>query len=229
MCYLMFNEGYCAHDGEDLIRAGLCDEAIRLCQVTIEHARCDLPRTNALLALMLLQHARRAARISAAGDLWALPDQDRGLWDKSMIAQGLLHLDRSAAGATMTEYHLQAGIAAVHAVAPAYDDTDWGHIVDLYDQLYAINPTPVVALNRAVAIGRRSGPQAGIQALAAIEHHSVLRRYHLLYAVLAEFWREAGVAVKAAPYYRAALECNCTEPERRLLTARLEQLGPASS
>lgn len=226
--YLLFNEGYCAHEGEALIRADLCEEAIRLCRLIGKHPRCDVPKTHALLALMLLQHARRAARVSAAGELWALNVQDRSLWDQPMIEQGLLHLDRSATGETITEYHLQAGIAAAHAVAPTYDDTDWAHITELYDQLYSMNPTPVIGLNRAVALARRSGPLAGIAALAEIQHHATLSRYHLLYAVMAELWREAGDAGKAAGYYRAALECDCTEPERRFLTLRLEQLCPAS-
>lgn len=146
-----------------------------------------------------------------------------------MIAEALLHLDRSAAGGTITEYHLQAGIAAAHAMAPSYSGTDWAHIADLYDQLYTISPTPVIALNRAVAIGQCYGPPAGIEALSAVDHHPALSRYHLLYAVLAELWREAGDRDKAARYYEAALQCSCSEPERRFLTSRLQQLCPASS
>ena len=125
----------------------------------------------------------------------------------------------------MTTYHLQAGIAAAHAVAPTYADTDWAYIADLYDQLYDIDPTPVVALNRAVARSRQQGPHAGIQDLQRIEAHPALSRYHLLYAVLAELWREAGDSDKAASFYRTALDCECSEPERRLLAARLKQIG----
>lgn len=223
--YLMFNEGYSAHSGDDLIRADLCDEAIRLARLVAEHHVCDAPEVHALLALMLLQHARQPARTNASGELWVLSEQDRSLWNRRMIEQGLMHLGRSASGTAMTAYHLQAGIAAGHAVAPTYADTDWAHIADLYDQLYDIDPTPVVALNRAVARSRHLGPHAGIQDLQRVEVHPALSRYHLLHAVLAELWREAGDSDKAASYYRAALECECSEPERRLLATRLKQIG----
>ena len=226
--HLMFNEGYAAHSGEDLIRADLCDEAIRLARLVIEHAECDSPEVHALLALMLLQHARQPARTDAAGELWVLSEQDRSLWNQRMIRQGLVRLGRSAAGSTVSVFHLQAGIAAAHAVSPTYADTDWAHIADLYDQLYDIDPTPVVALNRAVARSRHLGPLAGIEDLQRIESHPALSRYHLLHAVLAELWREAGDPDKAAAYYRAALQCECSEPERRLLTTRLEHIDRAS-
>lgn len=225
--YLMFNEGYSAHSGEDLVRTDLCDEAIRLCRMVAGSALSGTPKTHALLALMLLQHARWPARSSEAGDLLQLHEQDRTLWNRQMIEQGLLHLDQSAAGLDLTEYHLQAGIAAAHSTAPTYEETDWPQIAQFYDQLFAIHPTPVVALNRAVARSRHLGPRAGIQELAAIENHSALSRYHLLHAVLGELWREAGDAEKAAGYYRAALECNCTEPERRFLADRLKSVEPS--
>ena len=219
--YLMFNEGYSAHAGEDLIRADLCEEAIRLARLVAENTECDRPEVHALLALMLLQHARHPARTDAAGELWVLSEQDRSLWNRRMIEQGLVHLARSAAGSTVSVFHLQAGIAAAHAIAPIYADTDWPHIADLYDQLYDIDPTPVVALNRAVARSRYLGPLAGIQEVQRIESHPALSRYHLLHAVLADLWRAAGDCEKAVAFYRAALECECSEPERRLLTARL--------
>ncbi len=225
--YLMFNEGYSAHSGNHLIRADLCDEAIRLARLVAEKSEYDLPEVQALLALMLLQHARSPARTDAAGELWVLSEQDRSLWDRRMIEQGLLHLGRSASGPSITAYHVEAGIAAAHAVAPAYADTDWAHIAELYGQLYEIAPTPVVALNRAVARSRHLGARAGIQDLKRIESHPSLSRYHLLHAVLGELWRENGNLQKAASYYRAALECDCSEPERRLLMARLQNLTPA--
>lgn len=222
--YLMFNEGYSAHSGEDLIRADLCDEAIRLCRMVATNPVSGAPKTHALLALMLLQHARSPARTNDSGNLNQLHEQDRALWNHSMISRGLMHLDRSAAGAELTEYHLQADIAAAHATAATYADTDWPHISNLYDQLYRLNPTPVVALNRAVARARHLGAHAGIEELSCFENHPALIHYHLFHAVLADLWRDAGNNEKAASYYRVALECNCSAPEQRFLADRLKSV-----
>jgi RNA polymerase sigma-70 factor, ECF subfamily len=221
--YLLFNEGYSAHDGESLLRADLCEEAIRLARLLGSHLASDLPKTHALLALLLLQASRLPARVNAGGDLFLLRDQDRTLWNRQLIAEGVSHLDRSAQGAELTSYHLQAGIAAQHALASTYDLTDWADITDLYDQLYQMDPNPVIALNRAIALSRWKGPQAGLAALAQIERHPALAHYHLLPATLAELTSELGDQDKAIAYYKAALECHCTEPERRLLQERLLQ------
>jgi RNA polymerase sigma-70 factor (ECF subfamily) len=219
--YLLFNEGYSAHEGESLLRRDLCEEAIRLARLVAGHPSTDVPRSHALLALLLLQASRLPARVSAEGDLFLLRDQDRSLWDRRSIAEGMAHLERSAQGGDLTSYHLQAGIAADHAAAPTYAGTDWRDIAELYDQLYRMDASPVIALNRAIAISRWKGPEAGIGALAEIEHHPALARYHLLPAALGELWNELGQPEKAATYYRQALQLACTEPERRLLQKRL--------
>ncbi|MCI0490177.1 MAG: RNA polymerase subunit sigma, partial [Blastocatellia bacterium] len=221
--YLLFNEGYTAHKGVRVVRAELCEEAIRLCNLLARHPATDLPKSHALLALMLLQAARLPARVGDEGELFLLAEQDRSLWDKRLIYQGLWHLDRCAEGDEMTEYHLQAGIAACHAVAENYEATDWARIVDLYDRLQALNPSPVVALNRVVAISRWQGAEAGITALEEIGSHPALSHYYLLPATLGELWNEMGETEKAADCYRKALDCSCSEPERRFLLKKLER------
>jgi RNA polymerase sigma-70 factor (ECF subfamily) len=164
--YLIFNEGYAAHHGESLLRADLCEEAIRLARLVAGHAATDRSKSHAALALMLLQASRLPARIDDDGDLFLLQDQDRTKWDRRLISEGMHHLDRCAEGDEISTYHLQAGIAAEHAVAPAYTATDWQHVTDLYESLYALDRSPVVALNHAIALSRWKGPRAGLNALA---------------------------------------------------------------
>ena len=221
--YLLFNEGYAAHEGESLLRADLCEEAIRLAGLLCSHPASDLPKTHALLALLLLHASRLPARVNAEGDLFLLRDQDRSLWDRELIEEGLRQLDRSAEGDELTSYHLQAGIAAQHALAATYDATDWQAITDQYDQLFELDPSPVIALNRAIALSRWKGPEAGLAALSQIEHHPALSHYHLLPATLGELSSELGRHHQAASYYRSALDCVCTQPERRLLLDRLSR------
>lgn len=220
--YLLFNEGYTAHRGENLVRADLCEEAIRLCSLVTQHPATNQPKCHALLALMLFQAARLPARVSEGGEIFLLAEQDRTLWDRRLISLGFFHFDQSAEGDEFTEYHLQAGIAACHAAAANYELTDWAQIVRLYDQLLALNPSPVVALNRAVAVAKWQGPEAGIRALEEISEHPALNHYYLLPATLGELWRELGQAEKAASYYRQALDCPCSEPERRFLSKQLD-------
>ncbi len=220
--YLLFNEGYTAHRGENLVRADLCEEAIRLCNLVVHHPATALPKSHALLALMYFQAARLSARVGAAGELFLLSEQDRALWNRKLIAQGFRQLDLCAAGKEFSEYHLQAGIAACHAAATSYELTDWAQIVGLYDQLLSINPSPVVALNRAVALAKWQGAEAGIRALEAISEHPALSHYYLLPATLGELWTALGEPEKAAAHYRKALDLPCTEPERRFLHKRLE-------
>jgi RNA polymerase sigma-70 factor (ECF subfamily) len=219
--YLLFNEGYTAHRGENLVRAEMCEEAIRLCRLVVQHPATDLPESHALLALMLLQAARLPARVGDAGDLFLLSEQDRGLWNRQLIYEGMLHLERCSEGDRLTEYHLQAGIAACHAVAESYEATDWRRIVELYDQLQSLNPSPVVALNRAVALSKWLGPEAGIRALEEIGSHPAMSHYYLLPATLGELWSEVGEGPQAAEFYRSALRCPCSEPERRFLLKKL--------
>ena len=219
--YLLFNEGYAAHAGEELIRAELCTEAVRLTSLLAQERTLSTPAVHALLALMLLQAARLPARVGDAANLLRIDEQDRARWAPRLIARGLEHLDRSAQAESLTGYHLEAGIAACHAAAPRYEDTDWTRIVELYDLLAAFNPTPVVLLNRAIAISRLKGAAAGLSALDAVIDEPSLRRYYLLPATLGEVSREAGDAARAASHYRAALACECSEPERRFLEQRL--------
>jgi RNA polymerase sigma-70 factor (ECF subfamily) len=220
--YLLFNEGYAATRGHELVRADLCDEAIRLGTLLV-HYGPGLPAVHALLALMLLQAARLPARTQDDGTLAILAKQDRSLWDQRLIAGGLRHLAASAAGDTLTVYHLQAEIAAIHATA-SEADTDWTAIVALYDQLYQLESTPIVALNRAIARSRADGPRAGIKALEEIGAHPALRHYHLWSAVGADLWKQIGDFQRAADAYRTALECSCTEPERRFLESQLRNI-----
>ncbi|MGH9802494.1 MAG: RNA polymerase sigma factor [Blastocatellia bacterium] len=219
--YLMFNEGYAAHSGENLVRADLCDEAIRLCSLIARHTATNLPKSHALLSLMLFQAARLSARVGDGGELNLLAEQNRSLWDRRLIAFGFHHLDRCAAGEEFTEYHLQAAIASCHAAAASYELTNWEQIVRLYDLLVELNPSPVVALNRAVAIAKHRGAEAGLREVEKIVAHPALQHYYLLPATLGELWQELGEINKAADNFKQALRCPCSEPERRFLQRKL--------
>ena len=222
--YLMFNEGYAATSGDQLIRDDVAGEAIRLAHMVAMHPAIDAPRADALLALMLLHAARFPSRIDSDGTLFLLREQDRGKWDRSLIAEGMRALDRAAAGDRVTAFHLEAGIAACHAAAASWESTDWAAIVTLYDDLLALTGSPVVAINRAVAVSRVEGALSGLAALDAIDNREALDRYPLLPAIQAELWREAGDAVRAAECYRTALGLARSAPEQRWLTSRLSLL-----
>jgi RNA polymerase sigma-70 factor (ECF subfamily) len=222
--YLMFNEGYAATAGDALIREDISSEAIRLAALLTRHPITGTPKAWALLSLMLLQAARFPARVSSDGDLFVLRDQDRTKWDRSLISEGLRALDRSATGVELTQYHVEAEIAACHAAAVSWDRTDWPRIATLYDVLYDMTRSPIVALNRAIARGRVDGPRAAISDLDTIASHPALANYHLLPAVLAELWREAGDPDKAAGYYRDALKLATAAPEQRFLAKRITGL-----
>ena len=222
--YLLFNEGYGATRGDDLVRPDLCEEAIRLGTLLITHERGRVPEVHALLALMMLQAARLPARTQTDGTIALLAHQDRTLWDQRLMASGFRHLGLSANGNKVTAYHLQAEIAAVHATAATGTQTDWARIVALYDQLQDLEPTPIVALNRAIALSRWQGPQAAIQTLEELSKVAALRNYHLLPAVLGELWKQAGDFKRAAKAYRNALGCRCTAPERRFLETQLKMV-----
>jgi RNA polymerase sigma-70 factor (ECF subfamily) len=158
------------------------------------------------------------------GTLAVLADQNRDLWDRKMIGLGMRHFGASAAGDTITTYHLQAEIAAVHATAASDDTTDWQKLVELYDDLYRLEPTPIVLLNRAIAISRSQGPHAGLTALETIDAHQSLQNYHLLPAVAAELWKQAGDNQRAVQAYQRALACPCSAPERAFLEHQLQRL-----
>jgi RNA polymerase sigma factor (sigma-70 family) len=219
--YLLFNEGYKASAGEMLVREEICGEAIRLAGLLAQHPAGNQPRTHALLALMLLNAARGPARVDADGNLVRLSEQDRTRWDTAKIARGMFHLAQSAAGGELSEYHLQAGIAACHCAAPDYTATDWAGILSLYDQLAAMDPSPVVALNRAVAVAQVRGPQAGIDAVAQIQRQDTLESYYLFHAVLGEFEAQLDHWPAAQAHFSKALELVEMKSERAFLTQRL--------
>ena len=220
--YFTFNEGYTAHQGDELIRRDLCGEALRLGQL-IASSSLGAPRVDALVALMALQMARSPARIDEAGDLVLLDDQDRSRWDQELITLGFHHFDRSIAGEEVSAYHVQAAIAATHARAAAAESTDWGMILELYDQLLEMNGSPVVALNRAVALAKVRGPAEALAAIEPLSADAKLREYYLLAAVKGHLLLELGRRDEAAACFRAALECRCSEPERRFLRRKLAE------
>lgn len=190
--YLLFNEGYNASQGSDVIRLDLCDEAMRLTTLLTKNPASDTPKTHALLALFLFQAARFPARVDDVGEILLLQDQDRTLWSRELIHEGMAHLERAGVGNEASSFHLQAGIASCHCLAKSYDKTDWARILSLYDLLAKISPSPVVALNRAIAIGKVRGPSAGLKALDEIKNEKALQRYHLFYAARAELCTELG-------------------------------------
>jgi RNA polymerase sigma factor (sigma-70 family) len=221
--YLLFNEGYKASSGENLVREELCEEAIRLTELLVAHPAGNQPKTHALLALMSLNAARNPTRLDSEGNLLRLQEQDRTRWDKSMIARGMFHFAQSAAGDELSEYHLQAGIAACHCAAKDYESTDWQKILSLYDRLIEFDESPVVALNRAVAIANIHGPKAGLEAVRDVRDLSKLSSYYLLYAVLGEFEMQAGNLQTAAEQFRKSFELAETKSERAFLLKRLQR------
>ncbi len=220
--YLLFNEGYKASGGDKLVREELCQEAIRLTELLAQHSAGNQPKTHALLALMLLNAARIPGRSDEEGNLLRLEEQDRKCWDQAMIARGMSHLRHSAAGEALSEYHLQAGIAACHATAINYSATDWPKILTLYDLLIDFDGSPVVALNRAVAVANVHGPEAGLQAVRAIRDREKLRAYYLFYAVIGEFEVRLNKYEAAAEQFRKAFELAGTKSERAFLLKRLQ-------
>jgi RNA polymerase sigma-70 factor (ECF subfamily) len=221
--YFMFNEGYAAHEGEALIRQDLCLEALRLGRL-VASSSISTPRVDALVALMALQAARLPARVDEVGDLIQLEFQDRSRWDRRLIGLGFHHFDRSMVGDDVSEYHLQAAIAATHARATDPLSVDWPVILHLYDRLLSINASPVVALNRAVAVAKVHGPGEALAAIESLDSHPKLGDYHLLLAVRGHLLQEVGRSGEAARCFRAALECPCSEPERRFLRRKLEEV-----
>lgn len=218
--YLIFNEGYNASHGDALIRQELCSEAVRLGSLLAEHPLGQRPKVHALMALLLLQASRLPARLDESGDLLLLPDQDRSLWNRAAIGWGIYHLQRAASGDELSEYHLQAGIAACHAAAPDYEATDWQAILSYYDQLVRLNPSPIFALNRAVALAMVAGWQAGIDALNEI---TGLDGYYLLPATFGALHARAGNRQTAADCFRRALALTSSPVEQRFLTRKLAE------
>jgi RNA polymerase sigma-70 factor (ECF subfamily) len=223
--YLLFNEGYSATAGADLIRHGLSAEAIRLARLLAD-LMPDEPETLGLLAMMLLHDARRATRVDDAGELVTLAHQDRSRWNTAEIAEGQQALDSALRRGRPGPYQVQAAIAACHATAADAADTDWAQIAALYGQLARLVPSAVVELNRAVAVGMSEGPSAGLALVEALEASGRLVGYHLLPATRADLLRRLGRDSEAAAAYREALELAATDAERRYLARRLAEVAP---
>ena len=220
--YLLFNEGYSASVGADLVRRGLCAEAIRLARA-LSQLMPDEPEALGLLALMSFHDARRATRVDAAGDLVRLEDQDRSRWDAGEIEEGVAILDTALRRGRPGAYQVQAAIAACHATAADAADTDWAQIAALYGELVRLVPSPVVELNRAVAVAMASGPAAGLALVRALEESGALSGYHLLPATRADLLLRLGHRAEAAAGFAEALDLASTDAERRFLTRRLAE------
>jgi RNA polymerase sigma-70 factor (ECF subfamily) len=220
--YLVFNEGYAASSGESLTRADLSAEAIRLGRLLLD--LLPEPEAMGLLALMLLHESRRAARTSATGEVILLEQQDRSHWSRALIAEGTALVERSLASRRIGPYTLQAAISAVHAEAPTAAATDWAQIVGLYDVLLRADPSPVVELNRAVAVAMRDGPGAGLALIDALLAKGALAEYHLAHSARAELCRRLGRTADARASYERALALARQEPQRRFLERRLREL-----
>lgn len=220
--YLVFNEGYSASTGTSLTRADLSGEAIRVGRLLVE--LLPDPEALGLLALMLLHDSRRQARTSASGELVRLDEQDRTLWDRGLIVEGLGLVERALASRRFGAYTLQAAIVAVHAQAPRAEDTDWARIVALYDALLYLAPSPVIELNRAVALAMRDGVEVGLAAVDALLARGELADYHLAHSARADFCRRLDRRREAREAYRAALALARQEPERRFIEQRLREL-----
>jgi RNA polymerase sigma-70 factor (ECF subfamily) len=221
--YLLFNEGYAASAGSDLVRVALCDEAIRLgrCVVALMPEESE---AAGLLALMLFQHSRRDARADDTGDLVTLEDQDRSRWDREEISEATAILTGALAQGRVGSYQVQATIAECHATAPIASSTDWPRVANLYGELARIAPSPVVELNRAVAVAMTEGSAAGLAILAVLEATNDLKDYYLLPATHADLLRRVGHLEEAAAQYRSALSLARTDAERRFLARRLDQV-----
>lgn len=221
--YLLFNEGYAPSEGDNLTRPDLAEEAIRLGRMLAD--LLPEPEVFGLLALMLLHHSRRPARSDAQGELVRLADQDRSLWNSELIDEGRALVPPALAPGGIGPYGLQAAIAALHAEAPSFDATDWAQILGLYDALYQLNPSPIIALNRAVALGMSQGPAAGLAAIEALLSDATLQHYHLTHAARADFCRQLGQLDKARAAYQQALALTALLPEQRFLQRQLQALG----
>ncbi|MCA1963617.1 MAG: sigma-70 family RNA polymerase sigma factor [Prosthecobacter sp.] len=219
--YLLFNEGYKASSGDRLIREELCHEAIRLARLLSKHPVTSTPATKALVALMCLNAARLKARTGVDGEIVRLRHQDRSQWDMALIQEGILTLGAASSGETISPYHLEAGIAACHCLAADEACTDWPRILNFYDQLLLLKPTPVVAMNRSVALARVHGPAAGLKALESIPGRRSLEALHLYHAVRASFIAELGHHAEASAAWQQAAELAPCEAEQQFLNAQM--------
>jgi RNA polymerase sigma-70 factor (ECF subfamily) len=224
MLYLLFNEGYSSAQPDRMIRRELCDEALRLTRMLMDDPAGAVPEADALIALMCLHAARFDARVDGLGELLLLEDQDRSLWDRSLIEHGLHHLQRSARGETLSRYHVEAGIAAAHCVAPTYSATNWEEIVRLYEVLEHVAPSPLNVLHRAIALAEWRGPSAGLAALESFAAPAWLTEFYLWDATLGELYRRSGDRDRAVAHTKRALAAAPTNPEKALLERRLNTI-----
>ena len=227
--YLMFNEGYSALEGEELVRTDLCYEAIRLCELLAAHSVTASPKIHALAALLLFQGARLRARCDAAGQQLLLAEQNRSLWDPQLLRRGLHHFQMSASGNEVSDYHLEAEIAACHALAGSYETTDWERVLSCYEELLKRKPSPVVRLNHIVALAKVRGTEAGLKELETLREHRALSHYYPLYATHGELLRESERYEEAMDCYRQALGLTSSEPIRRFLMRRINEVSAATS
>jgi predicted RNA polymerase sigma factor len=221
--YSMFTEGHTAHAGDALLRRDVCDEAMRLGTLLLRHPMLARPEVHALLALFHLHAARFDARTSDAGDVLLLGEQDRSRWDRLHIAAGARHLASAAAGEEMTLFHLEAELAACHTLAPSWEETNWRRIVEIYDVIYARTQSPVVALNRAVAIAEIHGPAEALRAVESLGGHAAMRRYPPYPIAMGEMLRRLGRYEEARSQFTRAARTTKSEPLRRHLEERIRQ------
>jgi RNA polymerase sigma-70 factor (ECF subfamily) len=219
--YLLFNEGYASFEGEELFRVDVCREAIRLVSLLVEHPAGNIPKVHALKALLLLQASRLPARIAADGAMVLLPEQDRTLWDQTLVQQGIYHLGLARNGTELSSYHLQAGIAACHCLAKSYEQTDWPSILWYYQQLLCLSPSPIFALNQAVALSFVEGDAVALKALESLQKEPRLQNYYLYYATIAQMQLRCNHPAQAIESYIEALSLARTKPEKALLLKKL--------
>lgn len=222
--YLMFNEGYSASAGTELIRRDLCDESIRLTRILLDHPMTSLPKVHALVSLFLFQASRLSSRTDAYGDLLLLADQDRSLWDREMLAAALEHFRMAASGDDLTDYHIEAEIASLHALAPDYSSTDWERILACYDELLRRKFSPVIALNRLVPIGQSRGPEYALAALSALGSNYLMTSFNPYHVMRGHFLAGLGQTGEALESYQRAAELTKNEAVLRFIQRKIEML-----
>lgn len=225
--YLMFNEGYSATEGEELVRSDLCYEAIRLCELLAAHPVSTTPKTHALASLLSFQGARLKARAGERGELILLEEQDRTLWDQALQRRGLYHMRESASGNELSDYHLEAEIASCHALAADFESTDWERVLGSYEELYRRNHSPIVALNRVVAVSHVRGIHEALSEIESLKKHRALQGYYPFFVVYAELLVRAGRNEEAAPLFQRAMQLTSSEPIRGYIEKRADEIAVA--
>ena len=224
--YLLFNEGYSSHQDDRLIRYELCAEALRLARLLLTSSAQNRPELHALTALLCFQSARLPSRLGAFGELLRLEHQDRTLWDRQLISEGLEHLQDAATGQTLSRFHLEAGIAATHATASTYEATEWPRILFYYDRLLELQPEPMILLNRLVALAMVNGPEVSLEELRSSQRLEQVENHYLYHSVIADLYRRQGDYDAAMTHYRRALTTAANPKEREFLHNRIEECSP---